>query len=167
MDLEKNGMIQHPVLTFLFVLTAAILLAVVIMNLLIGLAVGDIDKIRQNALVKQRADEIRLFTKLDNRLPLFFLQRFNVRFIENYPNRDVNFVRTAWRLLWRTFKGDEEDTNDTNDLQHQVEEQKGEIKALENKIEIMSAQHSQQHEELRQMMETIISQTLPNRDDTN
>ena len=166
-DLEKNGMIQHPVLTFLFVLTAAILLAVVIMNLLIGLAVGDIDKIRQNALVKQRADEIRLFTKLDNRLPLFFLQRFNVRFIENYPNRDVNFVRTAWRLLWRTFKGDEEDTNDTNDLQHQVEEQKGEIKALENKIEIMSAQHSQQHEELRQMMETIISQTLPNRDDTN
>ena len=166
-DLQKNGMIQHPILTFIFVVTVAILLAVVIMNLLIGLAVGDIDKIRQNALVKQRTDEIQLFTKLDSRLPLFFLQRFNVRFIKNYPNREVNFVRTAWRLLWRSFKGDEEGADDTNDLQHKIEEQKNEIKALDAKIEIMSAKHNQQHEELRLMMETIISQTLPNRDDTS
>ena len=165
-DLQKNGMLQYPVLTFLFVLTAAVLLAVVIMNLLIGLAVGDIDKIRQNALVRQRSDEVRIFTKVDNFLPLFFLRRFNVRYVKMYPNKKVNFIRAAWRFLWRSFKGDsEDDGNELNELRQIVEEQHHQIKELKEFISCMSSTHNQQHEELRQMMEAMINLTQLSKDD--
>ena len=164
--LKEGRMLQYPILTFFFVLAAAVLLAVVVMNLLIGLAVGDIDKIRQNAIIKQRSDEVRIFTKLDNWLPLLFLRRFNVRFIKNYPNKEVNIVRAIWRYLWRSFKGDDDEDNDSDDLRDLVEHQQKQLRELNARLTLLSTSQQQQHEELRQMMETIVNLIQPARNDT-
>ena len=164
-DLEKNKMLQYPVLTFFFVLAAAVMLAVVVMNLLIGLAVGDIDKIRQNAIIKQRSDDVRFFTKLDNWLPLMLLRRFNVRILRTYPNEKVNVVRAAWRFLWRSFKGDDGEEDNSDDLRDLVEHQQRKLRELNDKLTFMLTTQQQQHEELRQMMETTVNLIQPARDD--
>lgn len=52
-----------------FIVVLAIMLSIVMANLLIGLAVGDIERIKQNAIYQKRGLEISFFTSTDNYTP--------------------------------------------------------------------------------------------------
>ena len=152
---SESMALQHPILTYIFVLLAAALLAVVVMNLLIGLAVGDIDSIKRNALLKQRSDEVRIFTKMEAWLPNCILDRFNKRFHEHHPNKHVSPVRKGWRVFWRALKDQDESAPDLYKI---LENQETKIQCLQNEITTMRSLQKQRHDELKDLLETIVRQ---------
>jgi transient receptor potential cation channel subfamily A protein 1 len=56
------------------------------MNLLIGLAVGDIESVRRNAQLKRLAMQVVLHTELERKLPKMLLERVDKGELIEYPN---------------------------------------------------------------------------------
>ena len=151
---EDNKTLLYPVLTHIFVVIAACFLAVGLMNLLIGLAVGDIDKIRKMAVIKQRTDKMRIFKSIDKWLCNCILQCVDKRCITVYPNKPVNVVRRCWRLLWRALKEGQDDKDEQMEVTTLLQSQK-EIIRLHERIKTLSFMQMKQHEELKQLIESL------------
>ena len=150
---SNNDALQYPFLTYLFVLLAAGILAVAVMNLLIGLAVGDIETIRRNAIIRQRTDEVLIFSRMDTWLPKCILQRFNKRIVTVYYNKKVSCFRMIWRHFWRSLKENAEDED--KDVYRLLSEQQFEIRQLTHEMTIASEIHKHQYEELKHMLELV------------
>jgi len=66
-DQEENGQIRtipYPVPVFLMLGVFMVLMPILLMNLLIGLAVGDIESVRRNAQLKRLAMQVKKYTIL-------------------------------------------------------------------------------------------------------
>ncbi|PAA75698.1 hypothetical protein BOX15_Mlig025935g2 [Macrostomum lignano] len=74
-----------------------IIMPIGLMNLLVGIAVGDIDGISKEASLKLIDIRITLFYELETNLPRYFQRRLHRRFIQVYPNRIGNSVS---EYLW-------------------------------------------------------------------
>ncbi len=147
-----NGSLQHPNLTYIFIVVAAGILAVAVANFLIGLAVGDIDSIRRNAVVKQRSDEIRIFSRIDVWLPKFIVQKYNKRFHTVHCNETVSLVRRIWRHLWRAVKETQEEDKDMYKLLADQQSQLHELKLdISNQVDI----ERRRYDELKHLLQTV------------
>ena len=155
---SNNNAIEHPVLTYLFVILAAVLLAIVVMNLLIGLAVGDIERIKKNALVRQRADKVNFFAILDHTIPKFIQNYCWKQFIVVYPNKRVSWIRMAWRHLWRGLKGREQTSNEDENIYKLLRDQNDKIQYLQYQLNVVVAQQKEHLEEVRHFISTYMEQ---------
>jgi transient receptor potential cation channel subfamily A protein 1 len=63
-----------------------ILMPILLMNLLIGLAVGDIESVRRNAQLKRLAMQVVLHTELERKLPRMWLEKVSKLELIEYPN---------------------------------------------------------------------------------
>lgn len=63
-----------------------ILMPILLMNLLIGLAVGDIESVRRNAQLKRLAMQVVLHTELERKLPQIWLEKIDKNELIEYPN---------------------------------------------------------------------------------
>lgn len=63
-----------------------ILMPILLMNLLIGLAVGDIESVRRNAQLKRLAMQVVLHTELERKLPQMWLVKADKSELIEYPN---------------------------------------------------------------------------------
>ena len=108
--------LRYDTLTFLFLIILAILMGIVVMNLLIGLAVGDIEKIKLNAIAEKRSIEVSAFSRLDCALPKSVIRRFDLPFYKKYPNKRLSPIKTVWRFFWRSIKGEDPTGNDNEGL---------------------------------------------------
>uniref|UniRef100_A0A8C5A777 Ion transport domain-containing protein n=1 Tax=Gadus morhua TaxID=8049 RepID=A0A8C5A777_GADMO len=79
-------------LTYVLFIEFALLMPILLVNLLIGLAVGDIAEVQKNASLKRMAMQIELHTVLEDKLPYWFMKRVDKPFILNYPNRKCSKV---------------------------------------------------------------------------
>lgn len=61
---------------------------ILLMNLLIGLAVGDIESVRRNAQLKRLAMQVVLHTELERKLPQIWLEKVDKMELIEYPNED-------------------------------------------------------------------------------
>lgn len=59
---------------------------IIMMNMLVGLAVGDIDKIQENALMDRYVLQVRLLVDIENSLPEFIMKRVQVYSYSEFPN---------------------------------------------------------------------------------
>lgn len=79
-----------------------ILMPILLMNLLIGLAVGDIESVRRNAQLKRLAMQVVLHTELERKLPHVWLQRVDKMELIEYPNDTkckigfLDFILRKW-----------------------------------------------------------------------
>lgn len=71
----------------LFLIVFAILMPILLMNLLIGLAVGDIETVRRNASMKRLTMQVEMHTNLEKRLPMQLLKFVNKIEVFEFPNR--------------------------------------------------------------------------------
>ena len=118
---DEEGALQYGSLTFLFIILVAILMSIVVMNLLIGLAVGDIDLIQRNAIAEKWTLEVSIFTRLDYSMPKRLLQKFDRPSYTSFPKRRCSHLRKFWRIFWHLMKGQDTD-NDLN--QEQISNQR-------------------------------------------
>ncbi|XP_062843287.1 transient receptor potential cation channel subfamily A member 1a [Trichomycterus rosablanca] len=79
--------LAFPVLTYSIFIWFVLLVPILLMNLLIGLAVGDIAEVQNNACLKQIAMQIELHTNLEERLPYWFMKRVDQVTVREYPNK--------------------------------------------------------------------------------
>jgi len=59
---------------------------IIMMNMLVGLAVGDIDKIQENALMDRYVLQVRLLVDIENSLPAYVMKRVQVYSHTEFPN---------------------------------------------------------------------------------
>uniref|UniRef100_A0A8C2UT80 Transient receptor potential cation channel subfamily A member 1 n=1 Tax=Chinchilla lanigera TaxID=34839 RepID=A0A8C2UT80_CHILA len=79
--------LAYPVLSFAQLIAFTMFVPIVLMNLLIGLAVGDIAEVQKHASLKRIAMQVDLHTSLEKKLPIWFLRKVEQRSIVVYPNR--------------------------------------------------------------------------------
>ena len=103
---DQSGSLNHSSVVFLFVIAVAILMTIAMANLLVGLAVGDIEGIRGTALLGKRKVDVLYLSHLD-RSPLF--QRFNKLYIVTYPNSRSSFSKRLWKCLKNVAKDEDEE----------------------------------------------------------
>ncbi|KAI2667619.1 Transient receptor potential cation channel subfamily A member 1 [Labeo rohita] len=82
-----QGDLPFPLLTMAIFIWFVLLVPILLMNLLIGLAVGDIAEVQTNACLKRIAMQIELHTNLEERLPYWFMKRVDQVTVKEFPNK--------------------------------------------------------------------------------
>ncbi|KAJ8922148.1 hypothetical protein NQ315_004083, partial [Exocentrus adspersus] len=83
---EERAFLPFPLPAFFILGLFMVLMPILLMNLLIGLAVGDIESVRRNAQLKRLAMQVVLHTELERKLPTYLLERVDKIEIIEYPN---------------------------------------------------------------------------------
>ncbi|XP_022093376.1 transient receptor potential cation channel subfamily A member 1-like [Acanthaster planci] len=86
----------HPEITFIFLFACVLLLPVLLMNLLIGLAVGDIAEVQYNARLKRLAMQVELHTELEHKLPKRILKYGEKDHLTVRPPCKKKFLTRLW-----------------------------------------------------------------------
>nr|WUF06608.1 transient receptor potential cation channel subfamily A member 1 [Cacopsylla chinensis] len=101
-EVNKHVYLPFPVPAFIMLGIFMILMPILLMNLLIGLAVGDIESVRRNAQLKRLAMQVVLHTELERNLPKFLVDKVDKMEIYEYPNECkgklgfLDFVIRKW-----------------------------------------------------------------------
>ncbi len=130
-DKDASGQLYFSTLTFMFVIIIAIIMAIVVQNLLIGLAVGDIDLIKKNAIAETKAIEIGFYKRIDTIFPRKLFWRLDKGHHTTFPNKKVNIFRFIWRYFWTSIKGEDPTKEDVN---NEVSSLSNNEKSVENQI---------------------------------
>lgn len=99
------GRLKDGQLVIMLVVLVAVLMSIVMANLLIGLAVGDIERVKMNAVLEKRRVEIHYYSDVD-KIVMRFLHHYNPLSLKRYPNAPVSLIRRMWREIWRSVKED-------------------------------------------------------------
>ncbi|EEB19608.1 conserved hypothetical protein [Pediculus humanus corporis] len=83
---DKIKTLPYPFPAFFILGIFMVLMPILLMNLLIGLAVGDIESVRRNAQLKRLAMQVVLHTELERKLPKCLLDRVDKMELIEYPN---------------------------------------------------------------------------------
>ncbi|CAH1708732.1 unnamed protein product [Aphis gossypii] len=120
-DQEENGQIRtipYPVPVFLMLGVFMVLMPILLMNLLIGLAVGDIESVRRNAQLKRLAMQVVLHTELERKLPHVLMEKIDKAEQIEYPNERktkmgfLDFILRKW--FCNPFSDDGKPSNNHN-----------------------------------------------------
>ncbi|XP_057671401.1 transient receptor potential cation channel subfamily A member 1 isoform X2 [Diorhabda carinulata] len=85
-DGQDRSFLPFPIPAFFILGLFMVLMPILLMNLLIGLAVGDIESVRRNAQLKRLAMQVVLHTELERKLPTFLLEKVDKMELVEYPN---------------------------------------------------------------------------------
>ncbi|XP_069689310.1 transient receptor potential cation channel subfamily A member 1 [Periplaneta americana] len=106
----KERKLPYPIPAFLILGLFMVLMPILLMNLLIGLAVGDIESVRRNAQLKRLAMQVVLHTELERKLPQFLLEKVDKMELIEFPNDTkckLGFLDTLLRKwFWNPFSDD-------------------------------------------------------------
>merc|ERR1712223_475043 len=100
-EFEYEGIIENPVfpeLTYDFFLVFLIIMTIIVVNLLIGLAVDDIQAVQDNAILKRLAMQVELVLDVERLLPTIMLRRLTQQkeVISHKPKK-------WWDIWWYLF----------------------------------------------------------------
>ncbi|XP_064487214.1 transient receptor potential cation channel subfamily A member 1-like isoform X2 [Ornithodoros turicata] len=90
-----------------FLVVFIVLMPILLMNLLIGLAVGDIETVRRNAQLKRLTMQVELHTDLERKLPRRLLTIVDKTEVYVYPNQKGS-SSYVWQTLQRWFASPKE-----------------------------------------------------------
>ncbi|XP_050360802.1 transient receptor potential cation channel subfamily A member 1 [Nymphalis io] len=143
---ESETDLPFPLPTFFILVLFMVFMPILLMNLLIGLAVGDIESVRRNAQLKRLAMQVVLHTELERKLPKLCLDRVDKDELIEYPNNKkcklgfVDFILRKW------FCNPFSDEGNSLDL------------VLENSEDYIAAELDKQKRRLREMSKSIDQQ---------
>ncbi|CAB3379362.1 Hypothetical predicted protein [Cloeon dipterum] len=83
---DGNRTLPFPTVTFVILGIFMVFMPILLMNLLIGLAVGDIESVRRNAQLKRLAMQVILHSELERKLPQMLLEKVDKIEVIEYPN---------------------------------------------------------------------------------
>ncbi|CAL8311470.1 unnamed protein product [Merluccius merluccius] len=140
-------------LTYVLFIEFALLMPILLVNLLIGLAVGDIAEVQKNASLKRMAMQIELHTVLEDKLPYWFMKRVDKPSIFIHPNRKCS--KTYMQMLL----GDGEERNDIRtrlqDKSHDTDPIKNELQKQKTRLKEMSSLLEKQHSLLKLIIQKM------------
>ena len=128
-----SGSFKFRALVFIFIITLAILMSIVMVNLLIGLAVGDIDKIRLNAIAEAVTFKTHMFTRIDGTLPTRIREHCERHFHKTYPNAYRSKLFKYIDLGFQNFKKILNECNEVTETKDQCN-QAAELTAIRQQL---------------------------------
>ena len=101
---QTEGQLPSKGTAYFFLIFGGLLITIILTNLLIGLAVGDIAVVREGAFLKRVKDRIIFFGNMDRALPEWVKRdRKNIKIIE-YPSRHrFGVVSVIWKHIFELF----------------------------------------------------------------
>lgn len=152
-----------PVPAFLILGLFMILMPILLMNLLIGLAVGDIESVRRNAQLKRLAMQVVLHSELERKLPAVWLEKVDKLELKEYPNDTkckLGFMDSVLRKWFCNPFTDEGKAGldmvlDTNEdfIINEIDKQKRKLREISLALE-------QQHQLLRLIVQVCIFERI-------
>ncbi|TKS87785.1 Transient receptor potential cation channel subfamily A member 1 [Collichthys lucidus] len=120
-------------LTYLILVNFVLLMPILLVNLLIGLAVGDIAEVQRNASLKRIAMQVELHTSLEDRLPYWFMKRVDKSSVTVYPNRKCSQVRRGTNeAVWSHLQAK---SRQCPAFENELKKQKYRMKEMTNTLE--------------------------------
>ncbi|XP_056155818.1 transient receptor potential cation channel subfamily A member 1b [Lampris incognitus] len=132
--------LPFTLLTFFFFTNFVLLMPILLVNLMIGLAVGDIAEVQRNAALKRIAMQIDLHTALEDKLPYWFMKRVDKPSVVIYPNRKS--TKTYIKLIM--MQGDDKTyeirtrlraSSDITPVENELQKQKCRMKEMSCNLE--------------------------------
>ncbi|XP_066480502.1 transient receptor potential cation channel subfamily A member 1 [Tiliqua scincoides] len=132
--------LPYPLLSYIILIIFTLLIPILLMNLLIGLAVGDIAEVQKFASLKRLAMQVNLHTNLEKKLPYWFLTRVDQDSITVYPNRPryCGFMTVFQYCFGSDYKAADNQSADRS-LELEVLKQKYRLKDIAT---LMEKQHN-------------------------
>ena len=140
---QSDGTLQYSTASYIIVLIMTVILSITLLNLLIGISVGNIDNIRKNALLYQAKLKIHLFLELDPNIPMSWKDKIIPK--DHTVNGSIDDLKTVFACVWNYISsffaphvgcedGKIEDQNEDN---IKLEDMSCRIKEIESQIEIL------------------------------
>ncbi|TNM96262.1 hypothetical protein fugu_015923 [Takifugu bimaculatus] len=127
-------------LTYFVFVNFIIVMPILLVNLMIGLAVGDIAEVQRNASLKRIAMQIELHTALEERLPYWFVKQVDKNSVVVYPNRKCSKHHIS-QLITGIDETDEvwsrvqAKSQQCSKLQNELQKQKYRLKEMSGMLE--------------------------------
>ncbi|XP_041484073.1 transient receptor potential cation channel subfamily A member 1-like isoform X1 [Lytechinus variegatus] len=153
---DDDDYTQHyPEFSLIFLLALCVLLPILLMNLLIGLAVGDIAAVQRDAQLKRLAMQVEQYTDVENRLPLRFIERVDKDFVLIYPNQQLGWMLKNCMHLVTTLSAEEEEALRSSDSEFNPRHMHGEVSKLKRRLKNMSMMMDKQYELMRLVVQKM------------
>ena len=163
--LEKDsmGMLSYRGLTYIVIIVMTFLLPVIMINLFIGLAVGDIEKVRENATVTQRQLQIALYSFVDPIVSFLAPHSVNREFIIVKPNKHKCFTNEWMRWVWILWQSRVVNLteNDTEEADKYIEQElriskiQATMTEMENQLQMLMEQQHKQMEVTNNILDLL------------
>ncbi|PWA18222.1 hypothetical protein CCH79_00004232 [Gambusia affinis] len=138
-----NNELPFGFLTYAIFVHFVLLMPILLVNLMIGLAVGDIAEVQRNASLKRIAMQIDLHTSLEDKLPYWFMKRVDKPSVTIYPNR-----KCSKHFLKQMISGEDERSEVWTRLQSKSQSctfVENELKRQKTRMKEMSVLLEKQH----------------------
>ena len=160
---DSMGMLSYRGLTYVVIIVMTFLLPVVVINLFIGLAVGDIEKVRENATVTQRQLQIALYSFIDPIVSFFAPHSVNREFIIVTPNKHRWFTNKWLRWVWILWQNSAVSLaeNNTEEADKYVEQElriskmQATVMEMENQLQMLMEQQQKQMEVTKNIFDLL------------
>uniref|UniRef100_A0A8D0HGQ3 Transient receptor potential cation channel subfamily A member 1 n=1 Tax=Sphenodon punctatus TaxID=8508 RepID=A0A8D0HGQ3_SPHPU len=153
--------LPYPFLSFAILIIFTLLIPILLMNLLIGLAVGDIAEVQKYAALKRIAMQVNLHTNLEKKLPYRFLSKVDQESITVYPNRPRYCgIMSVFQYCF----GYEDNTEDTKSVDTTLEL---EILKQKYRLQDLSTLLEKQHDLLKLIIQKMEIVSEAEDEDTN
>ncbi|XP_016959263.2 transient receptor potential cation channel subfamily A member 1 isoform X1 [Drosophila biarmipes] len=149
--------LKVPMTSFLILSVFMILMPILLMNLLIGLAVGDIESVRRNAQLKRLAMQVVLHTELERKLPHVWLQRVDKMELIEYPNETKCKLGFCDFILRKWFSNPftEDSSMDAISFDNNDDYINAELERQRRKLRDISRMLEQQHQLVRLIVQKM------------
>ncbi|XP_034659387.1 LOW QUALITY PROTEIN: transient receptor potential cation channel subfamily A member 1 [Drosophila subobscura] len=149
--------LKVPMTSFLILSVFMILMPILLMNLLIGLAVGDIESVRRNAQLKRLAMQVVLHTELERKLPHVWLQRVDKMELIEYPNEAKCKLGFCDFILRKWFSNPftEDSSMDAISFDNNDDFINAELERQRRKLRDISRMLEQQHQLMRLIVQKM------------
>ncbi|XP_037549697.1 transient receptor potential cation channel subfamily A member 1b [Nematolebias whitei] len=148
-----NNRLPFSILTYFIFVQFVLLMPILLVNLMIGLAVGDIAEVQRNASLKRIAMQIDLHTALEDKLPYWLMKRVDKPSVIIYPNR-----KCSKHFLQQFLSGEEE----KNEVWSRVQSKsqactliENELKKQKSRMKEMSSILEKQHNLLKLIIQKM------------
>uniref|UniRef100_A0AAQ6IBA6 Ion transport domain-containing protein n=1 Tax=Anabas testudineus TaxID=64144 RepID=A0AAQ6IBA6_ANATE len=153
-----NNELPFGFLTYFIFVCFVLLMPILLVNLMIGLAVGDIAEVQRNAALKRIAMQIDLHTALEDKLPYWFMKRVDKRSITIYPNRNYISALCLQHYLRQLFTSEDETDEVWSRLQAKSQNCpviENELKKQKSRMKEMSSMLEKQHSLLKLIIQKM------------
>ncbi|XP_035475477.2 transient receptor potential cation channel subfamily A member 1b isoform X1 [Scophthalmus maximus] len=153
LDAYMNNKLAFGPLTYFIFVQFVMLMPILLVNLMIGLAVGDIAEVQRNAVLKRIAMQIELHTALEDKLPYWFMKRVDKPSITIYPNR-----KCSKHYIRQLITGDDEPSEVWSRLQAKSQKCpliENELRKQKSRMKEMSSILEKQHTLLKLVIQKM------------
>ncbi|XP_031557765.1 uncharacterized protein LOC116294318 [Actinia tenebrosa] len=161
-------LVPYPELSYIFVFFFIMTMPIVLMNLLVGLAVGDIEAIQNKAFLTRIGRHVEFLTDIEKQYPKMLLRWLYTPTLVIFPRRTH---KSFWKLyvgksLERFIEDDVDKQYDTDPIEEKFNDLKDEMSLMRDRMKIMMQSIEHQNQMLRSTVVTSRSSIAEDKEAT-